>query len=67
MRASVEARLARNPEGRWRISGLEVEITPEVAGDYADQLDRCVEIFEGFCIVTQSMRRGIPINVEVKR
>ncbi len=67
MRASVEARLARNPEGRWRIAGLEVEITPEVAGDYADQLDRCVEIFEGFCIVTQSVRRGIPINVKVKR
>ena len=31
------------------------------------RLGRCENLFEDFCIVTQSVRRGIPVNVTVKQ
>ena len=67
MRATVRGVRARNEEGRWRIREMEVELTPEVAEEHGKQLERCVEIFENFCIVSQSVRQGIPINVRVNR
>jgi len=67
MSATVRGVRARNEEGRWRIREMHVELAPEVDEEYGKQLERCVEIFENFCIVSQSVRQGIPINVEVKR
>ena len=58
---------ARNEEGRWRIREMHVELTPELDEEHAGQLERCIEIFENFCIVSQSVRQGIPISVEVRR
>ncbi len=63
--ASVSGVLARNEEGRWRIKEMNVEITADVDEEHAKKLERCVEIFEGFCIVSSSVRQGIPINVKV--
>ncbi len=67
MRATVKGVRARNQEGRWRIREMEVEIAPEVSEEHLKQLERCVEIFEDFCIVSQSIQQGIPINVTVRR
>lgn len=67
MKATVRGVRARNREGRWRIREIEVEIAPEVADGHEKQLERCAEIFENFCIVSQSVRQGIPINVRVHR
>jgi uncharacterized OsmC-like protein len=63
---SAVARTERNESGRLRISRIDVEISPDVGtGDVARAL-RCGELFEDFCIVTASVRRGIPVNVSVK-
>ncbi|NIP36816.1 MAG: OsmC family peroxiredoxin, partial [Thermoplasmata archaeon] len=59
--ATVRGVRARNEEGRWRIREMHVELAPEVDEEYGRQLERCVEIFENFCIVSQSVRQGIPI------
>jgi organic hydroperoxide reductase OsmC/OhrA len=67
MRATVRGVRARNKEGRWRIREMEVEINPEVPEEHLKQLERCAEIFEDFCIVSQSVRQGIPIKVTVRR
>ena len=58
MEASVSGVIARNEEGRWRIKEMEVEVTPEVDKENAKQLERCVEIFEEFCIVSSSLRQA---------
>lgn len=65
MRATVDGVTARNEEGRWRIREMNVEISPEVSEGSRKKLGRCIELFEGFCIVSQSIEQGIPINVSV--
>lgn len=67
MWATVRGVRARNQEGRWRIREMEVEMTPDVPEEHLKQLERCAEIFEDFCIVSQSVRQGIPIKVTVRR
>ena len=67
IRAMVRGVRARNKEGRWRISEMKVEMTPDVPEGNLKQLERCAEIFEDFCIVSQSVRQGIPIKVTVRR
>jgi len=64
--AHVTARMARNEAGRLRIEGIDVELTPCFAGDQS-RFDRCKAIYEDFCFVTESIRRGIPVNVHVAR
>ena len=64
--ASVSGVIARNPEGRWRVNEMSVELSPEVSEEDRKKLERCSEIFEDFCIVSQSVRQGIPIRVQVK-
>ena len=61
--AEVFTQLDRNEKGRLRIASMRVELHPEV--DDLRKLDRCRDIFEDFCIVTQSVRQGVPIEVTV--
>jgi uncharacterized OsmC-like protein len=63
---SAVARTERNEAGRLRISRIDVEIAPDVAADDVGRLLRCEGLFEDFCIVTASVRRGIPVTVSVK-
>lgn len=63
--AHVATHVARNGAGNLRISGIDVELVPEIGAAHAAQLDRCEHLFEDFCVVTQSVRQGIPINVAV--
>jgi organic hydroperoxide reductase OsmC/OhrA len=65
--ARVSGSWVRNEEGRWRIKEMEVEVTPSVAGEHVSQLERCVDIFERFCVASQSVRDGIELKVKVKR
>jgi uncharacterized OsmC-like protein len=64
----VAVRTARSEKGRLRIAGIDVTIEPELAaGQNEAKLDHCKELFEDFCVVTQSVRNGIPIEVTVKQ
>lgn len=64
--AEASAQLVRNPEGRWRIPKAFVELNlPGHTSDYT-QLDRILDQFEEFCIVTQSVRQGVDVQVTVK-
>ena len=63
----VDGVLRRNKEGRWRINEINVEISPEIDQSFNSQFERCNKLFEDFCIVSQSIEQGIPINVKVNR
>jgi hypothetical protein len=65
VRAMATGRLERNPRGRYRIAAIDVVLSlSEKFGELPHQ-ERCLEQFEDFCVVTQSIRQGIPVNVSV--
>ncbi|HXG05382.1 MAG TPA: OsmC family protein [Candidatus Binatia bacterium] len=66
MRTDVHGRLVRNEHGRLRVGQIAVTIRPEVAGADRERMARCLELFEDFCVVTQSVRTGIDVKVAVE-
>ena len=64
--ADVKMQLVRNENKRLRVGKVEVVIDPGLPAAERDKAARCLEIFEDFCIVTQSVRDGIDITVSVK-
>jgi uncharacterized OsmC-like protein len=64
--ARVSTHVGRDDHNRLRITGIDVELAPELGGDDPSRLRRCEDLFEDFCIVTESVRRGIPVNVTVE-
>lgn len=62
----VETRTARSDRGRLRIPAMTVRLTPELAAEDVERFKRCEQLFEDFCIVTQSIRQGIDVSVEVE-
>jgi uncharacterized OsmC-like protein len=62
--ATVNGELERR-EGRWRVASIQVRITLGNRADAIPHLERALQQFEEFCVVTQSVRDGIPVQVEV--
>lgn len=64
---SAEARvdLGRNASNRWRIVHVAVDLHLGVAASTITNLQRILDEFEDFCIVTQSVRQAIPVDVRV--
>jgi organic hydroperoxide reductase OsmC/OhrA len=65
--AHVTAHMGRNEAGRLRIEGIDVDLTPCFAGNDAGRFERCKTLYEDFCIVTESVRHCIPVNVHLAR
>lgn len=63
--AHVTTHVTRNEQGRFRISGIDVELQPQLREADPARLERCERLFEDFCVVTESVRRGIPVTVQV--
>jgi uncharacterized OsmC-like protein len=61
--ADVEAHVDRTATGRLRIAGIDVALSVNVDPEELARLQRCEGLFEDFCIVTQSVRQGIPVTV----
>ena len=66
IQTKVTVRTSRNERGRWRIAGVRVEIDPRLTDAEKQKALRCLDLFEDYCVVTQSVRQGIPVEVSVK-
>ncbi len=63
---SVTVSFQRDERGRLRIGGLTVNLSPTIEGESSSpRVERCMELFEDFCVVTQSVRRGVNVEVNV--
>lgn len=65
LRTEVTGSLTRNERGRLRVGGLAVMIRLSDQADHIAHLDRATQQFEDFCTVTESIRDGIPVRVQV--
>lgn len=60
--ADVKVEIVRNEQGRLRVGNVAVTLAPGLPLDDAT-LAECRPLFEDFCLVTESVRRGIPVSV----
>ncbi|MDH5649586.1 MAG: OsmC family protein [Gammaproteobacteria bacterium] len=65
MKTVARTRLVRNEEKRLRVSKVDVEIELPATISNNGRMDRCFGLFEQFCIVTASVRQGIPVSVSI--
>ncbi|HQU16119.1 MAG: hypothetical protein B7Z66_08805 [Chromatiales bacterium 21-64-14] len=66
IKSVVRGTLVRNADKHLRIGGLNVVIDLVGMGEAGTRLGRCVDLFEEFCVVTASVRQGIPVDVTVR-
>lgn len=65
MQTRVHGRITRNERGRFRVAEIGVKLMAEIPPEDQPRVDRCLKVFEDFCIVSGSVRQGVDINVEV--
>ena len=64
--AEVGIEIGRNAEGRLRVQAIDVVLQLGQPAASLQQLDRALDQFEDFCTVTQSVRTGIDVKVQVR-
>lgn len=64
VRAEVQGTMER-VEGRQRITHMRVRLQLGNAAANIPHIERVLSQFEDFCVVTQSVRRGVEVSVEV--
>jgi uncharacterized OsmC-like protein len=65
LETEVKANVVRTEEGYLRVRSLDVQIRLDVNEDDKSGVDRCLSIFENYCTVTQSVRKGIAVKVTI--
>jgi len=58
--------MKRNEKGRWRVGGIRARLHPRVKEGEQKRIDRCLDLFEDFCVVTGSIREGFDVDVDVE-
>lgn len=66
VRTEVKVQIVRNENKRLRVGAVEILIDPGLGEQERDRLAECIPLFEDFCTVTESVRRGIDVRVKVK-
>lgn len=59
----IKTNVERNQEGYLRVESLHAQIRLEVNEEDKQRVPKCLSIFENYCTVTQSVRRGIEVKV----
>ncbi len=65
IKTTVTTQLERNEKKRLRIGSSRVTINANVDKTGGERLKKCIELFEDFCVVTASVRKGIDVSVEI--
>ncbi len=66
LHANVMVTHTRNEKGRLRIGKIDVQLEPRIKEPDDQKLQRCIDLYEDFCVVTQSVRNGLDVSVKVK-
>ncbi len=64
--ADVEVGYTRNAAGRLRIAEIRVHLILQSVPEAPERARRCAELFEDFCLVTNAVRNGVPVVVNIE-
>jgi uncharacterized OsmC-like protein len=62
---TVKTDVDRNDQGYLRVKNIDVQIHVEIEEKNKARLGRCLAIFENYCTVTESVRKGIDVDVSI--
>lgn len=66
LNATADVRIRRNEKGFWRVKEINVDIKPVIEDPkMKKRADQCRKMFEDYCIVTEAVRDGIDVNVNL--
>lgn len=64
---TAEVIIARNEKGFWRVKKIDIDIIPLVDDPkMRKRADQCKKFYEQFCIISESLRKGFEVNVNLK-
>lgn len=52
--------------GRLRVSKIEADLDPNLNPDGGGNASHCFDIFRDYCVITESVRSGIEVAVDVR-
>lgn len=64
--SDVKVELVRNDNNRLRIGKVAVTLQPTLSSGADPMLQKCLPMFEEFCVVTQSVREGLDVEVKIE-
>ncbi len=65
LRTQAACVLVRNDKQRLRVGQLEITLIAGEAITSSKRFARCKDLFEDFCVVSASIRQGIPTSVSI--
>lgn len=66
LKAEAEVVIARNEKGFWRVKKINVDINSQIDDpETRKRADQCRKMFENYCLVTQAVREGIDVEVNL--
>ena len=66
LNAVAELTIARNEKGFWRVMKVDVDINIKISDPATRRrADQCKKMFEQYCVVTQAVREGIDVEVNL--
>ena len=64
--AEAEIIITRNEEGLFRVKEINVDLQPKSDDPVMrKRIEQCKKMFERYCTITESVRAGIPVNLEM--
>ena len=62
----AEVIIMRNDKGFWRVKKINVEMIPKIdTPEMRKRADQCRKFFEQYCIISESLRSGFEVNVNL--
>ncbi|MFX1567758.1 MAG: OsmC family protein [Promethearchaeota archaeon] len=56
----------KNENGFWRLKKIDITLNPKIDNsEIRKNLDQCQKSFKQFCIISESIREGIDININL--
>ncbi|MFX1313167.1 MAG: OsmC family protein [Promethearchaeota archaeon] len=66
LNGKAEVVLRRNKKGFWRLKKIYITITPTIDDpNIRKRADICMKFFEQYCIISESLRDGMEVDVKI--